>query len=137
MQELYNFRSGFTKQQKAAIIGALILVAKSDGHAHPNEIKQIEESAHMLDIDFDDPIFMALASKGNDEIVRILNTLDKNQKEWFIVSLHSLVAADGKIPDSELNYALGIAEEIGIDEEQYILIIQKTQALMNRFFSKS
>lgn len=130
---LGDFQDDYTKEQKAAIIGSLAILAKSDGQIHPKEMQNIEQMGKLLGIEFDDPVFARVASGGKNEITRILNTLDKNQKEWYIITLHSIVAADGKVEDIEIGYALGFADAIGISEDEYIQIIQKADLLMKKF----
>ena len=45
-QELSDgFQNSFTIEQKAAIIGSLILIAKADGQVHRKELKYIERIA--------------------------------------------------------------------------------------------
>jgi uncharacterized tellurite resistance protein B-like protein len=62
-----------------------------------------------------------------------LKSLSKNQKEWYIIAQHMIMHADGKVAQQEVNYCLGIAEEIGISNEEYKLILDKTDKLYDLF----
>jgi|SRR5690606_5267576 len=132
-EHLGGFQDNFTKEQKAAILGSLVILAKSDGQVHPKEMQNIEQTGRLLGIELDDPVFARVASGGKNEITRILNTLDRSQKEWYIITLHSMVAADGKVEEIEISYALGFADDIGISEDEYVQIIQKAELLMKKF----
>jgi len=132
-EHLGGFQDGLTKEQKAAILGSLVILAKSDGQVHPKEMQNIEQTGRLLGIEFDDPAFERVAFGGKNEMIRILNTLDRSQKEWYIITLQSMVTADGKVEEIEISYALGFAEDIGISEEEYVKIIQKAELLMKKF----
>ena len=134
---LGDFQDNFTKEQKAAIISSLVITAKSDGNIHLKEWQCIEQTGKILGIKLEDPIFPKIASGGKNEIIRILNTLNKSQKEsfkeWFIVTLHAVVLADGKPEEIEINCALSFAKGIGISEDEYVQIIHKSELLMKKF----
>ncbi|MDY0278293.1 MAG: hypothetical protein RBQ97_09450 [Acholeplasma sp.] len=127
-----SFKDKFTKEQKAAIIGALVVQALSSGQMRPKKAKFYVFIASMLDIELDDPIHDKVASGGNNKIVRILNTLDRNLKEWFIITLHELVMADGVPRDIEIRSALLFAKDIGITEPEYKRIVLKANNIMRK-----
>lgn len=128
-----NFQNNFAKEQKAAILGFLVYLAKSDNQFHPREMQNLEQTGRLLGLESNDPVIAKVANGGIDEITRILNTLSRSQKEWFVVALQSMVNADGKVEDIEMDYALGIAKDIGITEEEYIQIVQKAKLLTEKF----
>ena len=135
-EHLSSFQDDYNKEQKAAIMMAIAGVAQADGNVHPKEIKNMEETSLMLGIEGDEPIFRQIASKGIDEIIRILNTLERNQKEWFITALHGMIHADNRVEDSEIAIALTFANEIGISDHEYRQIIEKTNQLMKLFMDQ-
>lgn len=135
-EHLSGFQDDYNKEQKAAIMWALILLANSDGNIHPTEAKSLDETALMLDISPEDPIMNRIMAGGKDEIIRILNTLERTQKEWFITALHGMIHADGKVEDIEIGYALGFAEDIGISQNEYKQIIEKVNLLMKLYLDK-
>ena len=135
-EQLNDFQDGFTKEQKAAIIGSLIIISKADGQIHPNKIHYIEYTAKLLGIEFGDPIFPMSVSKGKDYMISILNTLDSSKKEWYVATVHGMVLADGEVESIEVSFALGICEDIGISEEKYVEIIEKGQAIAKLYFKQ-
>lgn len=96
-------------------------------------MQNIEQTGRLLGIELNEPAFARVASGGKDEIIRILITLDRIQKKWYIITLRSMVAADGKVEGTEISYALGFADDIGISKDEYVQIIQKAELLMKKF----
>ncbi len=131
--KLVDFKHHFTKEQKAAIVGSLIVLAKSDGEVHSTEMQNIELTGRFLGIGIDDPMQRIVALGGKNEIFRILNTLDKSQKEWYVIALNSMVVADGRVEDIEIKFAVGFAESIGISEKEYFGIIHNAESIMDNF----
>lgn len=127
------FQNQYTELQKAAILGALIVVAKSDGEVHPKEFKKIEDTATLLGTDMSDPLHLAVI-QSKAQMIAILNSLTRKQKEWFILCLHEMVLIDGQVKDIEVSFALGFARDLGISEYEYFEIIDKAIAISN-FFS--
>lgn len=132
--ELIEFQKSFTLEQKIAIIHNLLVVAQCDSELHSNEVESIKQSARLLGIDFDvnnlSPLMTTMFRQNN---IPILNTLDKNQKEWYIVAMNTVMQADGKVLEKEVQYCLIIAEDIGISAEEYKRILDKTNKLFNLF----
>ena len=92
LHNLSGFSNQFTKDQKAAILSSLMILAKADGNVNSKETKQIESMFQMLDIEMDDPAFRKFyTAGGKEEIERILNTLSESNKEWFVVAMHAYV----------------------------------------------
>ena len=130
-----EFQSSFTAEQKAAIFGCLITVAKCDGELHQNEINSIEQSAKVLGLDpiIDLSLINRLNKTGLDGMIPILNTLNESQKEWYIIAQHCVMHADGKVDPHEINYCLGIANGIGISVEEYKKILDKMDGIYDVF----
>jgi uncharacterized tellurite resistance protein B-like protein len=126
-----------TYDEKAAIIIALMLVAKSDGVAHPNEYRQIMDTAKFIDIDFDNPILKSLKYKDHEEVFRILKSLDYDKKKWFINAMQRMILVDGQITDSELTYTLEVAEKIGVNEKEYLKTLNETLNIISGQQTKS
>lgn len=132
-EHLSTFQDGFTKEQKSAIIGFFVMTAKADGNFHPKEMESIEQSARLLGIEIDDPIHRKTAANGLDYIVKTLMTLNQSQKEWFVVALNSLIGADGIFEQVEINSIINICERLGISEDEFIGIINKSRQLGKMF----
>jgi uncharacterized tellurite resistance protein B-like protein len=123
-----GFSNQFTKDQKAAILSSLMILAKADGNVNNKETKQIESMFQMLDIEMDDPAFRKFyTAGGKEEIERILNTLSESNKEWFVMALHEMMTIDGPANDEELMVVSVICHPIGITIQKYAAILKKVQ----------
>ncbi len=114
-------------EQKAAIVGILIIIAKADNKVVDSETKFIDSVANYLKINPFDPIFQKQASSGKAELMRILNTLSRTQKEWLVTLIYSIVIVDGVVEDIEISFAAGISKEIGISESEFGDIIKTSK----------
>jgi uncharacterized tellurite resistance protein B-like protein len=132
-EHLGDFQESFTNEQKSAILRSLAIVAKADNQIHPKELQLMAQIAKILNHKSDDPLSLKIARAGTDELIRILNTLTQDQKEWFVVTLGTMAASDGKKNEDQFLYALGISEKIGISEEEMAIILQKSELLGNLF----
>ena len=132
--ELTEFRNSFSEEQKVAIIHCLLIVAQCDQELHVKELELLKSTSNMLGIHFEpqnlSPIMRRMFQQNN---FPILNTLDRTQKEWYICTMHSMMHVDGKVLEKEIDYCLSIAEEIGINAEQYRNILDKMDALYKVF----
>jgi uncharacterized tellurite resistance protein B-like protein len=137
-KELNEFQSSFTAEQKAAIFGCLVTIAKCDGEVHPKEYASVEQSSNVIGLDLvtDLAIIKQTTQNGLDGMIPVLNTLSKSQKEWYITSQHMVLHADGKVAPQEVNCCLEIAEKIGISTEEYKEILDRMDAIFDAFLSK-
>jgi len=135
--EFNEFQKSFTDVQKAAIIGSLVIVAKSDGDLHDKEWTHIMETSKMLGMDLEISSSASklakMAESGLDYMLSVLRSLSRSQKEWCILAMHMTMLADGKVLHAEINFCLGIAEDMGISPDEYKRIIDKAQQVTNAF----
>lgn len=131
---LGGFQNGFTNVQKACIISTLVVITKADGKPHPKKAQDIEETAIVLGIELDDPLFKEIKVKGMNYVIETLKTLDKSQREWYMVSIHGLAKAEGTPSDEEISTILKICNDIGISEDMYTDTIEKTETLRQKLF---
>lgn len=132
-EHLSDFQDSFTTEQKIAILGSLVILAKSKGQILPDEINLIEQTGRVLGLDVDKALFARIADGGIDELIKILQTLNQRQKEWFVISMRSMISASGKVNEAQIAFAFGLAEQIGFTEDEIIELIDKTERL-NDFF---
>ena len=121
--EFNEIEKQLTIEQKAAITGILIVMAKADKRVVESETKFIDSIANYLNLSPFDPIHQKVASSGKAGLMKILNTLSRTQKEWLIELIYSIVIIDGVVEDIEISYVSGISEEIGISESEFVGII--------------
>ena len=82
-----------------------------------------------------DPVHLAVI-QSKSEMIAILNSLTKIQKEWFMLCLHEMVLIDGQVKDIEVSFALGFANDLGISDHEYFEIIDKAIAISRLFSGK-
>ncbi len=143
MNEMREFQKSFTEDQKAAIIACLLIIASCDSPANQKEMNSIQTSAKTLGMELNqNPTFLfmlELAKEGNtvainDKVIRLLNTLERNQKEWFILAMHTLMHVDGNVVQQEVLLCLNTAQKIGISPDEYKNILDKMDKLYDAFF---
>jgi uncharacterized tellurite resistance protein B-like protein len=124
----------FNTEQKAILIMYLLSIAQADGPPNAEELKEVEETATLIGIKFDDPIFAELDNKSKDYRINILKSFTQSQKEWFVVAIHFLVISDGDMNDIEIDLVADIGEVIGITAEKYVSIIEKAVLVTKKMF---
>lgn len=129
-----EFRKGFNTEQKAAIIGSMIIVSKTPNGLLPKEEQFIEVTAHSLGINLADPALSAISKKGKVNLISVLNTLSKDSKEWFAYTLYSLLSFYGKPEEKKVQIALTLLNDIGISENDFVRIVENTKEIHRRFF---
>lgn len=129
---LADFQNSLNKQQKAAILTSLSIVSTSKGKSHDKDAAFYIQTCNMLGVKLGDTSVTEMQSKSEQDLIDVLKTLDEGQKDWFIVALHSMASADGKVEFSEMAVAIDICNRIGISDDRYIKTLEKTKALMNR-----
>ena len=127
------FQNSFDRRQKAAIVSILIIVATCDGALNSKEEGNIESSAALLGVSLSDPLLKELPTLGRQNLINILNTLDRGQKEWLLIAIYELAHCDGKAVQMEINYSAGIAGDLGFSENQYLALIDKAMQLRNKY----
>jgi hypothetical protein len=130
--ELTDFQDTLNKQQKAAILTSLSIVSTSKGMPHQKDLENLIQTSRVLGMDLEDPAIPSMQSKSEQHLIDTLKTLDKGQKEWFIVALHSMVLAKGSATETEMGVAIDICNRIGISDDMYVETIKKTEAIMKR-----
>lgn len=132
-KETKEFAATFTKEQKAAIIGAFVIIVKEEHNFHPNEEKYMESVSNLLHISVEDKIFEISASKGYTYMIQQLKSLTSSQKDWFAVSLDNLLECTGRTKITNSVDALKMLGTIGISEARYKEVVNKAQLLARKY----
>jgi uncharacterized tellurite resistance protein B-like protein len=135
-EHLKPFQDSFTIEQKAAILGSLAIIVKiADDNIKKNEMKIIELAAKVLGMNLYDPIIIQIVKEDPIYIKTVLSTLDRHQKEWYVIMVNDLVISDDKMENIKISLADYMLEAIGISDEEFDRIINKSN-LLTRMFSK-
>ena len=125
---LQHFKDQFSEKQKQIIIKSLYTIAQRDGDYHEKEDQFFRETADLLGYqlheDFDD-----LLQIDEGEQIAVLNSLNEEQKDWFVVTVVGMVHVDGSAIDEELRYAKELFNKMGITEQRFKEIINNSEAI--------
>lgn len=132
-----DFSKRFTTEQKSVVLWFLKEIAKADGNVNGSEEQMVGQVMELIGFDLSNKetenIFSKILTYSLAQLVRILNTLDRADKEWFTITMYSLIICDGTAKDDEIGMAIYICSQIGISEQEYSEIIKKTISLYKRF----
>lgn len=128
-----SFQSRFSKEQKAAIIGNLIIIAKSDGGMDDYESNLLEKFAKFIGLSMEDQIITDQISGGRKLMSSRLDSMSQKNKEWFVVAAYEMGICNGISDDEQINVMLNIFQDIGISEENFVNIIEKSKQIYKRF----
>lgn len=132
-----NVLENLTLNQKMSVANLLLSIGVCD-REQGNERKEIEylnSYVKILDVR-SDKCLPYLELYGQERIVQDLKVLTKSQKELLVIASWEMIICDAKPNETELQFTVGIFDKIGINEDEFIAIIEKTQALMKHFYGK-
>jgi uncharacterized tellurite resistance protein B-like protein len=115
---------------------SLYVVANSDGEFHQKEIDFFHDTAEVLGYKMKrsaEATLNDIISISKPEMVKVLNQMDNNQKDWYIITLMGMIHADGRTLEIELNHGYAYLEAIGITKEYAESIIKKSSLLMQAY----
>lgn len=123
-----------TLNQKKSVINLLLTIGVCDpDQSNPDlEIQYLNSYIDILDVR-QDMCMQYLQEYGQSRIINDLKTISKNQKEFLVAASWDMIICDGQPNEIELQVTIDIFEQIGITEDNYIGIIQKTQAIAKQF----
>ena len=120
--------------QKQSLVNILFLISACDtlNEPHPEELKLLNFYVDIFNIQSSQAM-ARLKSYGMNGLVSDLQTLNKDQKEMLVTMVHSMICVDGKPNETELESASKFFNAIGIDDDKYVEIVTKTNALSQKF----
>lgn len=132
-EHLNGFQVQFSENQKKAILTSLLLIASSDGDYHRKEEKFLEQTANMLNYRLKNNYFDDFMTINREDLFQYLDSLNENQKDWYVITAFGMMHSDGKDLDVEFDYLNAFFSKMGISEERFTNVLKKTQLLMNKF----
>ncbi len=112
----------------------MLIVAKTQAGLTNSDIKSIEATSKILGFNVDDPALVLISQKGKANLYSILNTLSESNKEWFAVVIYGLVGVNGQPENTKIQLAFAFLNAIGIDDDEFGRIIEKSKALHKHFY---
>ncbi len=116
---------GLTEKQKEAIIYALYQIARSDNELVDSEISFITAVSEKLGTIFNHLSVSTFITKNSSEYFKILCTLNKQQKEFFIIATFTMINKDDRLLDEEFSLTNQFFRAMGIKSEEAVTIISR------------
>lgn len=131
-QHLQSFNETFSDEEKKAVLCCLFIIANSDGEYHEKETEFFVKTAEMLDYDIKysvAEVAKEFISLVDNQLFRVLQKLNDEQKDWFIITLHGMIQADGRTEESEIRQINLILRRVGITRDHYDDVVQRSKLL--------
>lgn len=126
--------SDLTQNQRMSVMNLLAIVAYANGEGGiQHKIRILNEYIDFLGVR-SDKSDEYLQREGIDRMIDDLITLSQGQKELLVVSAHDIIKCSRQPSEKEVVITAEIFERFGIDEQQFVYICEKSQALI-RYFS--
>jgi len=134
VREHFNvFQDSFSTKQKEAILCSLFLIANSDDEYHENESLFFEHTAKLLGYKLSPNYLEIFLNIDKYELFEYLDSLEENQKDWYIITAFGMVNADDKILDREFQYLQVFLEKMHITEDRFYSVLKKVELLNKKF----
>jgi uncharacterized membrane protein YebE (DUF533 family) len=115
----------------------LVQLAQADGEINEKEWQQLDQAFGIIGYNPADKetekISLKVAGYSLDNLMNVLNTLNRSNKEWFAITTYSLIMCDGVATDEEINQHLYVITKMGISEDEFCNILKKEMAFQNKF----
>ena len=133
---LSSFHCQFSENQKKAIMCSLHLIAQSDDEYHPNEQEYFKQTSVLLDYPISVDSIINFMRLEPEETKEILNSLNDNQKDWYILTAFGMLNADGQALEKEYQYLEYFFEAMGITPERFENVTKKSIAIIENINKK-
>lgn len=133
--ELLEFKNSYTEEQKAAMMYSLMLIVASEGDYDTKKFDFLNTQASLLGFDLEGKSMDIYQHKKADYAYSILKTMTDSQKEWFSVTLGTMISLDKTPTVNEEKLVDRMLTETNISDEQFKNSNLKARALLNKFSS--
>lgn len=125
-------KSKYSQSELFAFVAAMLHVANSDGHLHPEETKQLRQcfkdiTGERISKGFVERAYFLLDSKQvsvEEAVDEIADTMTSELKEIILLASKSIMEADRKIHDSEIKALKEIGKMMDLSNEEILKIIK-------------
>lgn len=133
--ELSEFKNSYTEEQKAAMMYSLMLIVASEGDYDTKKFNFLNSQASLLGFDLEGKSMAIYQHNKADYAYNILKTMNDSQKEWFSITLGTMISLDNRPTVNEEKLVGSILTETNISDEQFKNANLKARALLNKFGS--
>jgi uncharacterized tellurite resistance protein B-like protein len=123
--------------QKMSVMNLLITISICDGDQgdQDKELQFLNTYIGILNVR-QDKCMPYMNEYGHARMISDLKTISQEQKEFLVVAAWEMVICDGRPNETEMQVTANLFKQIGISEEKFVEIIEKTRALAQKFFGK-
>lgn len=126
--------NGLTLNQRMSIINLLSSIAFCDGDNgnQEKEMKYLNSYFRILNVRFDN-CMKYHEINGLSRIFEDLKCMSRKQKEFLVSIVWELVICDGRPNETEIQVTMNMFEKIGISQEEFMDILNKTLTIINHY----
>lgn len=135
LPELSEFKNSYTEEQKAAMMYSLMLIVASEGDYDTQKFNFLNTQATILGFDLEGKSMDIYQHKKADYAYGILKTMSDSQKEWFSVTLGTMISLDKRPTVNEEKLVDRILTETNISDDEFNNANLKARALLNKLSS--
>ncbi len=117
IEEHYNDFYGFSDDQKKAILVSLFDIANSDEDFHDKETDFINRTSTTLGYSLKYHQIKKSLNNEREQIYDILRGMNDHQKDWYVITVLTMIYADGKIDSDEFGYVENFLLNVGVSRE--------------------
>jgi hypothetical protein len=129
--ELSELKNSYTEEQKAAMMYSLMLIVASEGVYDTKKFNFLNTQATLLGFDLEGKSMDIYQHKKADYAYGILKKMNDSQKEWFSVTLGSMISLDKRPTVNEEKLVDRILTETNISDDEFKNANLKARALLN------
>jgi hypothetical protein len=122
-----DFLKSLSNEQKAALLGSLAVIAKSDGDINLKEKTYLEEISELIRIQANET--SVLLNDPKFDFLVTLKTLDEGTIDWYVFTVFELILIDGPAKEVEILDSINLCKLIGVSEEKFYASLNKTLEL--------
>lgn len=120
--------------QKMSVLNMLVTIAfcETSKVSHKNEIQILRIYEETLDLRGAKHASY-LDEHGTSRIIKDLQTISQSKKQFLVVVAGEMIHCDGAPSENKTRIAAAFLENIGIPLEEFVEIIEKAEALKDKF----
>jgi len=126
-----NFPKYITEEQKKSILHSLYGIANSDGEFHKKEMQFMTRISNIINYKLTDETVYKVIEMNKSSVRNNMNSLAKEQKDWYIAAAFYMIHVDGKALEEEWKeFTSNIMYDLEISMDHYKELMVKIEAML-------